>query len=83
MKRKLKLDKKKFYPVSKPFISKRDIKKVNKILKDGWISSDGPEVKEFESKFAKYVGRKYSISGSSGTAALDDENTIIAMTLAF
>tara|TARA_Y100000741_G_scaffold55282_1_gene38181 strand:+ start:418 stop:1554 length:1137 start_codon:yes stop_codon:yes gene_type:complete len=71
MKRKLKLDKKKFYPVSKPFISKRDIKKVNKILKDGWISSDGPEVKEFESKFAKYVGRKYSISVSSGTAALE------------
>ena len=46
MKRKLKLNKK-FIPVSVPHISNQDIKSVNNVLKKGWISSDGPEVKSF------------------------------------
>ena len=32
---------------------------------------DGPQVLKFENKFAKYIGKKYCISVSSGTAALD------------
>ena len=58
-------------PVSKPKIFKQDIKNVSKSLRDGWISSDGPQVLKFENKFAKYIGKKYCISVSSGTAALD------------
>ena len=58
-------------PVSKPKIFKKDIKNVSKSLRDGWISSDGPQVLKFENKFAKYIGKKYCISVSSGTAALD------------
>ena len=30
----------------------------------------GPKVKEFEESFAKYIGTKYAIAASSGTAAL-------------
>jgi perosamine synthetase len=71
MKEKLKLNKKKFYPVSVPYITHKDIKKVNQTLKSGWISSDGPEVKKFEKKFSKYVNRRYSAAVSSGTAALE------------
>ena len=40
-------------------------------MKNGWISSDGPEVKKFESEFSKFIGRKYSVTVSSGTAALE------------
>ena len=57
-------------PVSKPKITKQDIKNILKSLKDGWISSDGPDVLKFE-KFANYIGKKYCISVSSGTAALE------------
>jgi len=71
MKKKSKLDKKKFFPVSIPYVSHNDIGNVNKALKDGWISSDGPNVKKFEEKFSKYVERKYSIAVSNGTAALE------------
>ena len=71
MNKKLKLDKVNFLPVSKPLISKKDIFAVNKTLKSGWISSDGPDVKKFENKFSKYVDRKFSVAVSSGTAALE------------
>ena len=71
MKKKLKLSKKIIFPVSTPYISKKDIYSVNKTLKNGWISSDGPEIKKFENKFSNYVNRKFSIAVSSGTAALE------------
>ena len=58
-------------PVSKPKITKQDINNILKSLKDGWISSDGPNVLKFEKKFANYIGKKYCISVSSGTAALE------------
>ena len=71
MKKKLRLNKKTIYPVSIPYISQRDINSVNKVLKNGWISSDGLEVRKFESEFSKFIGRKYSVAVSSGTAALE------------
>ena len=71
MKKKLNLNKNKYYPVSLPFVSRSDIKSVNKVLKNGWISSEGPEVIEFEKKFSVLVNRKFSIAVSSGTAALE------------
>ena len=72
MKKKLKLNKKKFFiPVSKPYVSSDDIKSVNRVLKSNWISSDGPEVEIFEKRFSKKVNRKHSIAVSNGTAALE------------
>ena len=53
----------------KLFASDRNI--VIKALKNNWISSAGPEVKEFENKFKKLIGHKYCSSVSSGSAALD------------
>jgi perosamine synthetase len=70
MKRKSKL-KNKYIPVSIPEISNQDIKIVNSVLKKGWISSDGPEVKLFEKEFSKKIKRKYSVAVSNGTAALE------------
>jgi len=71
MKKKLKSNKKIIFPVSKPFITKKDIFAVNKTLKSGWISSSGTETKKFESEFSKFVNRKYSITVANGTAALE------------
>ncbi len=70
MKTKLKSKKIKF-PVSKPHITKNDIFSVTRALQNKWISSDGPEVKKFESKFSKIFNRKFSVAVSSGTAALE------------
>ena len=71
MKKKLKSNKVKFFPVSIPFISKRNILAVNRTLKSGWISSNGPEINKFENEFSKLVDRKYSTTVSNGTAALE------------
>ena len=60
-----------FIPVSKPSVTKSDIKSVEKSLKFGWISSEGPQVQEFEKKFASYIGCKYAAAVSNGTAALE------------
>ena len=71
MKKKSKSKKFKFIPVNKPLITKEDIKFVNKSISRGWISSEGPEVKKFETNFSKFIGHRYSIAVSSGTAALE------------
>ncbi len=62
---------KKFFPVNQPLLKKSDLDYVHKALKSGWISSEGPNVVKFEKSFAKYIGHKYGIAVSSGTAALD------------
>jgi len=60
-----------FIPVNKPLITKSDAKSVYKALNSGWVSSEGPNVKKFEEKFSKFIGHKYSVTVSSGTAALE------------
>ena len=57
-------------PIYKPCIGDAEKKLVNEALDDGWISSKGKFIEEFENKFAKYVNRKHAISAVNGTAAL-------------
>jgi|TARA_B110000259_G_scaffold187874_1_gene243778 perosamine synthetase len=71
MKKELKSKKFKFIPVNKPLITKEDISYLNKSISKGWISSEGPEVKKFENDFSNFIGHKYSVAVSSGTAALE------------
>jgi perosamine synthetase len=61
----------KIIPVSKPIITKADAKLVYKVVKDGWVSSSGKEIVNFEKKFAKLLGRRFAATVSSGTAALE------------
>ena len=63
--------KNKFIPVNRPKVFPNDIKNVVKALKENWISGDGPYVKKFESNFAKFHKKKYAVSVSNGTAALE------------
>ncbi len=51
------------------FIDKDDVKSVNKILYSDYLTT-GPAVKKFESTTKEYLNCKYSLSCSSGTAAL-------------
>ena len=71
MKKELSSKKYSFIPVNKPLITKEDISYLNKSISKGWISSEGPQVKKFENNFSKFIGSKYSVAVSSGTAALD------------
>ena len=71
MKKELKSKKYNFIPVNKPLITREDLKYLNKSISKGWISSEGPEVKRFENNFSNFIGNKYSVAVSSGTAALE------------
>ena len=61
----------KFIPVNEPLLNGNEKKYLEICIDSGWISSEGPFVKEFEDKFSQRVGRKFGIAVSSGTAALD------------
>lgn len=55
--------------IAKPIIGEEEKKAVIGVLNSGMLAS-GPKVKEFEKRFAKYVGVKYAVATSSGTTAL-------------
>lgn len=57
-------------PVNSPLITKESNELVAKALGDGWISSVGPYVEQFEQEFASFIGVKHAISVNTGTAAL-------------
>ena len=58
------------FPVYKPFLIGNEKKYVMECLDSTWISSKGKFIKEFENKFAEYLGMNYAASVSNGTVAL-------------
>jgi perosamine synthetase len=61
----------KFIPVNTPRFIGNEKKYLSQCIDTGWISSEGPFVKQFENKFAAYVSRKHGIAVSNGSVALD------------
>ncbi len=64
---------KKSYQVASPYFSKTDISWIKSKVKNiltGKLST-GPFTKEFENKFAKFVGTKYAVFLNSCTSALE------------
>jgi len=53
-----------------PTYDEQTKKELIEVLDSGWTSF-GPKVKEFEEKFAEYVGAKYAVATNSATSALD------------
>ncbi len=56
-------------PVSRPFIGEEEVRAVAEVLRSGWLIQ-GEKVSTFEKMVAEYVGVKYAMATSSGTAAL-------------
>lgn len=57
-------------PVLKPTYDEQTKKELLEVLDSGWVGQ-GPKTKEFEEKFAEYVGAKYAVATNSCTSALD------------
>lgn len=60
-----------FIPVNEPLLNGNEKKYLCECIDSGWISSEGPFVRQFEDGMAAYIGKKYGIAVSSGTAALE------------
>ena len=60
---------KRFLPYGRQTIDQADIEAVKKVFEGDWLTQ-GPRINEFEKAFSKYVGAKYAVACSNGTAAL-------------
>lgn len=60
-----------FVPVNEPLLNGNEEKYLVECIRTGWISSEGPFVKEFEDRFAALVGRKHGIAVCNGSMAID------------
>lgn len=60
-----------FIPVNQPLLDGNEKKYLVECIETGWISSEGPFIKEFEEKFSSRIGRKYGIAVANGSVALE------------
>lgn len=58
-------------PVNEPLLDGNEERYLLECIRTGWISSEGPFVRQFEEKFASRVGRRFGIAVCNGTAALE------------
>ena len=56
-------------PYGRQSLEESDVQAVVEVLRSDWLTT-GPKVAQFEEAFAEWVGSKYAVSFSSGTAAL-------------
>jgi len=56
-------------PYGRQFINEDDVKAVIETLKSDYLTQ-GPKIKEFESKFSDYVGAEYAVAVNNATAGL-------------
>lgn len=57
-------------PLSIPNLAGNELAYVSRAIEDGWVSTAGPFVEEFEDKLAAYVGVKQACSCQNGTSAI-------------
>jgi Predicted pyridoxal phosphate-dependent enzyme apparently involved in regulation of cell wall biogenesis len=79
-------------PLSVPNLSGNELKYVEEAIRDGWVSSVGPQISEFEDAIARYVKSKGAVACQNGTAGLHTalmacgitkEDEVIVPTLTF
>ena len=58
-----------FLPFAAPLLGDEEIQGVVECLRSGWLTT-GMKVREFEAKFAEYIGCKHAIAVNSCTSAL-------------
>ncbi len=68
-------------PYGKHHIDEEDIQAVVNVLRSG-VLTQGPSVEAFEQAIAEYVGAKYAVAVSSGTAARMYEGMLSLMQMA-
>ena len=56
-------------PYGQHFLDEDDIAAVTDVLRHGWLTQ-GPKIAELEEALASYVGARYAVAVSNGTAAL-------------
>jgi dTDP-4-amino-4,6-dideoxygalactose transaminase len=58
-----------FLPFALPHITQAEIEEVVDTLRSGWLTT-GPKTKQFEGKFAEFIGVPHALAINTGTAAM-------------
>lgn len=58
-------------PVYAPLLDGNELTYLADCIRSGWISADGPFVQRFEERFSSSVKRRFGVSVTNGTAALE------------
>ncbi|HEX8219059.1 MAG TPA: DegT/DnrJ/EryC1/StrS family aminotransferase [Chloroflexia bacterium] len=58
-----------FLPFAQPDLDSAEMCAIKEVLEAGWITT-GPKTREFEVRFAEYVGARHAIAVNSATAAM-------------
>jgi perosamine synthetase len=58
-------------PVNRPILDGNERKYLEECIETGWISSEGPFVKKFETGFAQLMGCTYGVAVSNGSVAIE------------
>lgn len=56
--------------LSSPHLGGKESLYLDECIQSGWVSSGGPFVGRFEQQLAEYVGTKFAVATSTGTAAI-------------
>lgn len=56
-------------PLGKSYFNSDELEEIQKVLDSGWVTQ-GPKVKEFESKIVEYLGIRHAIAVTNCTSAL-------------
>jgi perosamine synthetase len=56
-------------PLFRPAYDEEELEAVREVLESGWVGL-GPKTREFEERFAEYVGMRYAVGTNSASAAL-------------
>jgi len=56
-------------PIAMPWVGKDELQAIKRVLLSRWLGQ-GPKVEKFERGFANYIGTRFAVALSSGTAAL-------------
>jgi dTDP-4-amino-4,6-dideoxygalactose transaminase len=56
-------------PFHRASVGEQEARAASEVIRSGWLTM-GPRTFEFEEKFANYVGARYAVAVSTGTAAL-------------
>ncbi len=70
-----------FIPVNEPLLNGNEKKYLNECIDSGWISSEGPFVRDFEKGLSSKVGRRFAVAVSNGSVAIDAAITALGIGL--
>jgi perosamine synthetase len=60
-----------FVPVNTPLLNGNEAEYLAECVRTGWISSEGPFIKRFETAMARIAGRRFGVAVTNGSVALD------------